>query len=469
MLRAAAMRRSFTLVLASLSLVAAVRTQSWTLLSPPTSPSTRYHASLVHDPLRDRLVLLSGTAVGTTGIPETWENDGTTWTFRGTSPSWAGTSNHATAAIWDPVRQVTVAVLGDTGTGFCQVWEWNGTVWTLRAPLTSPPSRYNFALAYDSVRDRTVLFGGLLGTEKSDTWEWDGTNWAQRGTGGPPKRQNAAMAYDSTRGVCVLFGGNTSSSLGTQWFADTWEWNGTYWLERFGVAGPAARSEHTMAFDPERSRTVLYGGRTQSGGGFSDTWEWNGTAWTSVPAGATAQIGVAMTFDAARHRMTMFGGRVLFSTVTNETRVYVPPGLPLATVNTYGSACPGPTGLPTLAAAPGSLPRLGTVFSVRLANLPSGPLNIVLVWFGFSDSVWGSVTLPFALDAFGFPQCTVLAVPDSSAVVPNILGTAVWSLTMPVLPATAGLDVFFQGAVLVSGWSVGDAVLTNGLHASLGI
>jgi len=463
------MSRPLVVVLAALPFLQSLNAQSWVLLSPPTSPSTRYHASLVHDTARDRLVLLSGTAVGTTGIAETWENDGTTWTFRGTSPTWSGSSNHSTAAIYDPVRHVTVAVLGVANSGLFETWEWDGVVWVQRAPAVSPPTRHNFALAYDSIRDRTVLFGGLMGTERSDTWEYDGTNWTQRGTGGPPKRQNAAMAFDSARGVCVLFGGNTSSSLGTQWFADTWEWNGTYWLERFGVAGPAARSEHAMAYDPERARTVLYGGRPQSSGGFADTWEWDGTAWTNVSATATANIGVAMTFDAARHRMTMFGGRVLFSTVTNETRVYAPPGLPLASATPYGSACPGPTGLPTMSAAASSLPRLGSVFTVRLANLPSAPLNVVLGWFGFSDSVWGAFSLPFSLDPFGFPACSLLVGPEGSAVLPNVFGTSGWNLSIPFLPATAGLDVYFQGAVYVSGWSPGELVFTNGLRATIGI
>jgi hypothetical protein len=41
--------------------------------------------------------------------------------------------------------------------------------------------------------------------------------------------------------------------------------------------GPAARSFHAMAYDSDRSRTVLFGGQV-TGEFLNDTWEWDGTA-----------------------------------------------------------------------------------------------------------------------------------------------------------------------------------------------
>ena len=80
------------------------------------------------------------------------------------------------------------------------------------APLSRPQVRWNSPLAYDSSRGRVVMFGGTDSSASrnlADTWEWDGTNWIQRAPAtSPTARAGHAMAYDSIRGRVVLFGGS---------------------------------------------------------------------------------------------------------------------------------------------------------------------------------------------------------------------------------------------------------------------
>ena len=64
------------------------------------------------------------------------------------------------------------------------------------------------------------------------------------------------MAYDSQRGRVVLFGGYGDSGG----LADTWEWDGSTWVERTPATSPPARSGHAMAYDSQRGRVVLFGG-----------------------------------------------------------------------------------------------------------------------------------------------------------------------------------------------------------------
>jgi len=63
-----------------------------------------------------------------------------------------------------------------------------------------------------------VLVGGW---GLADTWEWDGSQWVQRtpATSPPPRWGGHAMAYDSLRGRVVLFGGSNgyNSYLGDTW------------------------------------------------------------------------------------------------------------------------------------------------------------------------------------------------------------------------------------------------------------
>src|SRR5262249_1313076 len=151
--------------------------------------------------------------------------------------------------------------------------------WTHRAPLNTPPARNSHALAFDVARGRTLLFGGVdrtSGVALADTWEWDGTNWTQRFPAqSPPARRLHALASDIIRNRTVLFGGFSSAMLG-----DTWEWDGVNWLQRAPLSSPPARCAHSLAFDLLRSRTVLFGGISSSNNStrrLADTWEWDGT------------------------------------------------------------------------------------------------------------------------------------------------------------------------------------------------
>ena len=60
--------------------------------------------------------------------------------------------------------------------------------------------------------------------------------WTLREVSGPSSRDRVAIAYDAARGVIVLFGGSTDNGLS----GETWEWNGTVWIQRM-VSGPSPR------------------------------------------------------------------------------------------------------------------------------------------------------------------------------------------------------------------------------------
>lgn len=90
-------------------------------------------------------------------------------------------------------------------------------------------------------------------------------------TTSPPARDLTAMVYDQARGRMVMFGGRTANYT---FLNDTWEFNGTAWIQRLPANSPSARTSHTMAYDSVRQRVVLFGGF--DGGWPADTWEWDG-------------------------------------------------------------------------------------------------------------------------------------------------------------------------------------------------
>jgi hypothetical protein len=83
-----------------------------------------------------------------------------------------------------------------------------------RNPVTSPPApdlAIRHAMAYDADRQRVVLFG-RGSAFFSETWEWDGTTWLQRlpVTSPPARLTGNAMAYDAARQRLVLFNGHNA-------------------------------------------------------------------------------------------------------------------------------------------------------------------------------------------------------------------------------------------------------------------
>src|SRR5581483_10553135 len=260
------------------------------------TPSSRQEHAMAFDSARGRTVLFGGTNNVTYG--DTWEWDGTLWSQRATGGPPARTWH---ALAYDGARGKTV-LFGGAGTSglLGDTWEWDGSSWTQR-PVSGPSARSRHALSYDSARGRTVLFGGLdAGGAPSDTWEWDGTSWVKRATTGPLGRTLLALAFDGARQRTVLFGGFVCTST-CSYGNDTWEWDGSSWLQRSPVTSPMGRDGHSLAYDLVRGRTVMFGGFQGGGEFFNETWEWNGTNWTLTgTTGPSARFQHAMVYDGTR-------------------------------------------------------------------------------------------------------------------------------------------------------------------------
>jgi len=157
-----------------------------------------------------------------------------------------------------------------------------------------------------------VLFGGRdRGLNPlDDMWQWDGTAWTRLGpvdrtSPWPPARSEAAMSYDAARGRLVLFGGYSTTDL-----TDTWEWDGTSWVEVESLSGSPPARGRAITYDPVRRRVVVFGGQT-AGGDAADAWEWQGDRWTRIVTGGAAppvRWASAIAYDAVAASVVAFGG-----------------------------------------------------------------------------------------------------------------------------------------------------------------
>lgn len=217
------------------------------------------------------------------------------------------------AMAYDSVRQRVVVFGG--GLARNDLWEWDGARWNLRSVFAGPAGRTGHAMAFDAARGRLVVFGGMgvdngAYTERNDTWEWDGSAWLQANPAQAPSvRSGARMVFDAARGRVMLFGGIHVANYQGTFYDDVWEWDGSTWTARTPAVRPPARSEAALAFDPSRARVVMYGGWGGGSVGLVDTWEWDGSTWTqraplTVPL---LERGAAATFDPASGRTLLLG------------------------------------------------------------------------------------------------------------------------------------------------------------------
>jgi hypothetical protein len=200
----------------------------------------------------------------------------------------------------------------------------------VRCPDPVPEPRAGPALSYDTDRQVLVLFGGVdhfKGVTFGDTWEYGKSCWHKRTpASSPPPRADFSMAYDPRRHRTVLFGGG----VGDYQRPDTWEYDGTTWTQVMPPVAPAARQGHRMAFHAGLGKVFLHGGFMGRGPTTvwkGDTWLYDGTTWMEVlgpSPGPRAQFGMA--YDAARERVVVFGGVSGYGTSTGDLWAFASAG-----------------------------------------------------------------------------------------------------------------------------------------------
>jgi hypothetical protein len=194
--------------------------------------------------------------------------------------------------------------------GLNDTWEWNGATWTQAHPVHSPSSRW--AASFAPLRGCGILFGGTAGFSgpyMNDQWMWDGTDWTEvsgeTDAGSVPlPRSGALMA--ALNGQAFLFGGRVHDpTIRFSTLDDTWAWDGSAWTS-LGPTTPPERLAD-MAFATFGGGIVMFGGDDEDGEPTSDMEIWDGNQWTAVTAsGPSPRAGASMA--ALGDKLVMFGG-----------------------------------------------------------------------------------------------------------------------------------------------------------------
>jgi hypothetical protein len=440
----------------------------WRLHSVIARPPASSTLGLVYDIEQERALAFLGSDVGVLGT-STWafSRDGWQRLFPTIQPS----RRTGFGMVFDSVRSRALVFGGADSLLriFDETWAFDGQRWNLLLPASRPPSTFTHAMAFDSDRDRVVLFGGQSivapSTAFTQTWEFDGTDWIQRLPATVPLgRFSAVMAYDPLRGETVLFGG---SLAGGGVGGDTWIWNGLDWSPRATGVSPPPRFGASMTFDVARGVMVLTGGRSAPiAAPLEDVWEWDGTAWTQrMPmTRPVARAGAGIAFVPWLDGCLVFGGQERTGHPDDAGFVYRP--VDPAAVVAYGSSCPGTLGELGVTVPSGAWPYLGRTLELEVA--PVQPGRWAWFNFGISDRSAAGLPLPLDLSPIGMTGCRLLASIEASALVTASGVSVGFRLPIPVQPALVGGEWFAQVLTVDSAANAVGLISSHGVKLRIG-
>lgn len=155
--------------------------QDWASVTPVPSPSPRYKHAMAYDEASGRTMIFGGQVPGGSSPVDTWEFDSVAQTWTNVSPPSSPPFRHGAGMAYHAGTR-KVVLFGGVVPGAYQsdTWLWDGLAktWTRANTGIAPEGRTEFAMAYHPPTDLVILFGGNVGGGRG-TWAWDGAKWGK--------------------------------------------------------------------------------------------------------------------------------------------------------------------------------------------------------------------------------------------------------------------------------------------------
>ena len=287
-------------------------TNTWTEVTPLSSPSQRNGHAMVFDPVTRKVIMFGGSTGGT----ETWTYDYKTNTWTPVTPSTSPSGRLLHTMVYDSVNQVVLLYGGQSGETDTWAYDPVFNTWTDLAPATNPGARFGPYYSFDQASGKFILFGGFVATGNLvDTWAYDyaANTWTDLNSvnePSPPRTLGKGMVYDPIIQKSVLFGGIASVLLDETWVFD---YASNSWSQLTPASDPGIRTSHGMAYDSGAQVIILFGG--DDGSFKDDTWQYTPHEFVFVnwgllsPTGSPeARRGTPLVYDSANRKTILFSG-----------------------------------------------------------------------------------------------------------------------------------------------------------------
>ena len=299
--------------------------------SSPTliGPAPRTHSTMHYNPILERVVMASGYS-----CENTWSfNDmdlNDAWAFNVEEESWEylgelnvpNPFNQGYDAESERVIYLTY--------GPIETWAYDPTSGEAQnmEPADQPPETlitlrlFGAPLAYDSESDRLILFGGgeRPGLNHDQTWAYDyNTNtWEHmQPESGPSERAFHSMVYDAESDRVILWGGLQEG--GTDNMVWAYDYNTNSWEGLENTNGPEEHYERFgMVYHPPSDRIFLYSGFREGIGSQEEfifepaTWsyDYNTNTWEEIltETNPGKRTMYSMAYDENADKIVLFSG-----------------------------------------------------------------------------------------------------------------------------------------------------------------
>jgi hypothetical protein len=228
------------------------------------------------------------------------------------------------------------AVWENRYTFFDDLWSYDPStnVWTEIEYGPGPSGRFNHMMIYDPDRHQLFLFGGFGASDRvGDTWIYDieANEWTRvQPQNSPSPRSDAAIAYDEANGVVILHDGYCRNDSHPQ---DTWIFNFREgnWRQMAPEESPLPQYGHHMIYDSLNRKVVMYGGHWSYAGtsqhGYSDgvwTYDYPSDTWTKIDPATSlpSRYWHTLAYDEDRGKMVVFGGSGARDAILDDTWLY---------------------------------------------------------------------------------------------------------------------------------------------------
>jgi len=280
-----------------------------------TSPRDRTMHAMVFDSMNQKCILFGGSwdtlTSGFQHLDDTWAYDYNNNIWMELAPANHPSARDSHGMVYDSKTNQTILFGG--GPTETWVYKFSSNSWTQKSTGTSPPSLYYHAMVYDPVNQKVILFGGLNNQINDEFWEYDpSTNiWTELTPSIKPEaRYGHTMVYDSTNQKIILFGGNSAEG----YREDTWvyDYTNNTWIELNPSTHPSPRYMHTMIYDSNSQKGILFGGF--GGSLLSETWTYDyvTNSWEILSTNDSPSERICATFvyDSINDKGILFGGYV---------------------------------------------------------------------------------------------------------------------------------------------------------------
>ena len=360
---------------------------NWIRMYPAVAPSPRRGVAMTYDERNGVLLAFGGAGAGSVFHDELWTYNVSANTWTDVTPATSPPARWKAGFSYDPTLQAAILYGGADARGIrTDLWRYyvtNNTWLQVPPPPLAPRNLASTPLAYEIAARRHILVGANSVTDTLETWAYDAaaSQWTNLAPPSPvpPPTEGHTLTYDRTTQKVVLFGGAHVLDV----YGDLWEYDfpsnrWTLQVPWTPNVTPNKRTDHAMAFGPHGAVSLLIGGIELSGAYQPETWTYTSPLrrWDQPPVTLfpLARKDHALAWDVARDRTVMFGGIFADGAVTNQTWVWGPGYFASGTYEstTFDAGCNAPTWR-TLWWNATRPPTTTARFKLATSNAPDGP------------------------------------------------------------------------------------------------